>query len=118
MRPPRGVALVVDDDADARTMYDRALRADGFDVVGAADGEQALAVLTEMVAATIELVVQLRADPATRGVPVAMVSADHQAGARQHLVGAGAFAVLDKPVVVTELLAIVDECCPDDEDPR
>ncbi len=38
--------LLVDDDPDMRTMYGRRLLADGFDVLFAADGPQALAAAT------------------------------------------------------------------------
>jgi two-component system, OmpR family, phosphate regulon response regulator PhoB len=41
-----GSVLLVDDDPDMRTMYGSRLRADGFEVLLAADGREALAAMT------------------------------------------------------------------------
>lgn len=51
---------------------------------------------------------QLRADPTTAGVPVVVVSADATEAQVARSMAAGATAYLTKPLVVAELLAVVD----------
>jgi CheY-like chemotaxis protein len=50
----------------------------------------------------------LRADRATAGIPIAVVSADALAGRRDEVLRAGADAFLAKPIDVGELLATID----------
>lgn len=45
-RPERAVILLVDDDEGVRTFAATALRAEGYDVVQAANGDAALSILT------------------------------------------------------------------------
>jgi PAS domain S-box-containing protein len=55
-----------------------------------------------------EVLLHLRADPRTRDIPVAMVSADATEGQIHRLATAGAQAYFTKPLDVKELLAFVD----------
>jgi CheY-like chemotaxis protein len=50
---------------------------------------------------------QLRADPATRDVPVVVISSDAVPATAQRLLGAGAAAFLAKPLDLTALRATV-----------
>jgi len=52
---------------------------------------------------------QLRADPATREIPVVIVSADATPGQIDRLLAAGARAYLTKPLDIAKLLTLVDE---------
>jgi CheY-like chemotaxis protein len=52
----------------------------------------------------------LRADPATAALPVVAVSADALPQQVQAALAAGAVAYLTKPVVVPELLKVLDDC--------
>ncbi len=51
----------------------------------------------------------LRADRATRAIPVVVLTADATPGLPQALIEDGAHAVLTKPVDLTELLSIIDD---------
>jgi CheY-like chemotaxis protein len=55
-----------------------------------------------------DLLVQLRADPATRGIPVVMLSADATPGHVDRLLAAGASAYLAKPLDIGEFLTLMD----------
>jgi PAS domain S-box-containing protein len=57
----------------------------------------------------LELLQRLKADPATAGIPVVVVSADATAAQIDAALQAGASLYLTKPVSVAELLAAVDE---------
>ncbi|MDK3257198.1 ATP-binding protein [Blastococcus capsensis] len=110
--------LVVDDNADMRAYLTRLL-GPHWTVRTAANGEEALAavtggapdlVLTDVMMPRIdgfELLRRLRADPATRGIPVIMLTA--RAGQEASVEGlqVGADDYLAKPFRSTELLARV-----------
>lgn len=77
--------LLVDDDPDIRKMYGRRLAADGFDVIFAADGSEALAaarctlglILLDVRMPGIgglEVLRQLKDDSSVAAVPVVMLS--------------------------------------------
>jgi|GEM_PF-2759251 len=79
--------LVVDDDPDARTMLAKILNEEGADVVGAASGDEAMAMIAQSPPDLVlldlmmpgmsgfEMVARLRAQPAGIGIPVMIVSA-------------------------------------------
>ena len=56
----------------------------------------------------------LWSDPATRAIPVGVLSADATPGQAQHLLAGGAVAYLTKPLDVTKLLRLIDQhlCAP------
>ncbi len=56
-----------------------------------------------------DLLVQLKTDPATAGIPVIMVSADSMSARMQQLIGQGACGYVAKPYKVTELLRVIGE---------
>lgn len=56
-----------------------------------------------------DLLVLLKADPATCGIPVIMVSADSMSARMQELIGQGACGYVAKPYKVTELLRVIGE---------
>ncbi len=56
-----------------------------------------------------DVLAQLRADPATAGIPVVMCSADATERRRKQLLAAGAYAYLTKPVKVQRFLRMLDE---------
>jgi CheY-like chemotaxis protein len=56
-----------------------------------------------------EVLRRLQAEPDTRGIPVAVLSADATASQRQRLMDAGAVAYLTKPLDLQALLALLDE---------
>jgi signal transduction histidine kinase len=110
--------LVADDNADMRD-YLRGLLAEAFSVEAVGDGRTALAraraalpdlVLSDVMMPELDgfaLLEALRADPATRDVPVVLVSARAGEEARAEGLAAGADDDLVKPFVARELLARV-----------
>lgn len=85
LRPPR--ALVVDDDADIRALISFCLQSDGYEVVEAADGLEALELavsappdvaVLDVTMPTLngyEVAQQLRAQPRTANVPIVFLTA-------------------------------------------
>lgn len=118
----RGSVLVVDDEPDARGFITATLRGAGYYVEAACDGAAALATLharsdaAELVIVDIamprmtgfELLDQLRADPATAGLPVLVLSGYRDGDTKVAGLRNGANDYLTKPVDGTELLARVE----------
>jgi CheY-like chemotaxis protein len=115
--PP--LILVADDDADILALLALRLERAGFRVVQAADGEQALAlarnlqprlavldVMMPRLSGT-EALAALRADPATRGLRVILLSARAQESDVERGLAAGADAYLAKPFQAPELIDLV-----------
>ncbi|MDX2093744.1 MAG: response regulator [Kofleriaceae bacterium] len=109
--------LVVDDDDDIRETIVEALSDEGFEAVGASDGAEALRVLgaSSSLPALILLDLMMpgmsgpdflaaqRADPVLLAVPVVLVSADANVGAKAASLGVTEF--LRKPVKLDVLIA-------------
>ncbi len=114
----RPCVLVADDNADMR-QYVARLLAEHFRVVTAPDGEAALAkiqqrlpdlVLSDVMMPRLDgfgLTQALRSDPATRNVPIIMVSARAGEESRVEGLEAGADDYLVKPFSARELIARV-----------
>lgn len=103
------VLLVADDNEDIRELLATRFRNRGFEVVTAADGQEALALATERPPAVAildwvmpgiqghELCVKLKTDPRTAGVPVVMVTARGEEEDRLLGMDLGADAYIVKP---------------------
>lgn len=113
--------LIVDDDPDVRDALESALRDEGFEVVMARDGVEALALLRHMSRPRL-IVLDLTMPrmtgtefhrhvveelPQLRAVPVVVMSADLEGRSKARALGAAAF--LRKPIRLTELLRTVDQ---------
>src|ERR1700704_5533692 len=106
-RPAKPVVLVVDDDADARTIYAMSLRAKGCDVFTAKDGREALEKAKDLWPDVIvmdlamphvdgwEAIRRLNESSWTREIPIVAVSAVPYS--RQTALAAGCDAYLTKP---------------------
>jgi CheY-like chemotaxis protein len=115
--PPR--VLVVDDDPQVRKLVSLNFELDGYDVVSAAGGAEALAEVARqrpdvMVCDVmmpgmdgLEVVRRLRADPKTASLPVVMVSAKAQRSDLTEGKSAGADAYVTKPFDPQDLLDAV-----------
>jgi two-component system response regulator MprA len=106
--------LVAEDDAAVRRSVERALRFEGFDVVLAADGEEALdaagggpdvIVLDIMMPLVDGLEVCRRLRSAGNPTPILMLTARHEVSDRVAGLDAGADDYLVKPFALEELLA-------------
>jgi len=116
--------LVVDDEPNILFALGETVRDLGFECIAACDGEDALViargvrpnlVITDVIMPRLsgyELCVKLKADEATRDIPVVMVTV--RAAAQDHEQGtlAGAEAYLTKPFRITELKEIIDKLLP------
>lgn len=111
--------LVVDDERDNRELVEIVLRWDGFVILTAASGEEALAIvgqkLPDLVLLDImmpamtgyQVAERIRADATTRHIPIVMLTALDDPEARQRALAAGADRFLKKPISRGELLACV-----------
>ena len=113
--------LIVDDDPDIRALVTYRLTASGYDVIAADDGEAGLAAAREHVPdlvlvdwmmprlTGVELCTRLRADPATAGIPVVLLTARTDDVAMRGGWEAGIDEYIAKPFSPRELAARVDE---------
>lgn len=107
----RGTVLVVDDDQVVRELLRRMLASDGYQVVAVEAAGPALAVLAER---SVDIVVtdvampggdgaglvqSIRSDPATKDVPVVVLSALRDGDDGSDLLASGADAVLSKSTI-------------------
>jgi CheY-like chemotaxis protein len=128
--PPAGrsVVLVVDDDFDIREALSDVLASEGYNVLTAADGSEALETLRGGIrpavmlldlmmprVSGVEVIDALRKDETLRQIPVVVCSANRGYGADD----LGVLDVLRKPVSVDELLkAVARAVSPGKRSPR
>jgi len=118
---PRAKVAVIDDDRFIRYLLDLHLRKAGYEVFAAEDAVAAGRVILERTPDVIlcdvdmpfmdgyEFVSALRADPATRHIPVIFLTVNKSVGERAKQLGAGH---LVKPVMADELLRTVAQFAP------
>ncbi len=111
--------LTVDDSASVRQMVSFTLKEAGYEVIEAVDGKDALSkldgksiqmVLTDLNMPNmdgIELIRNLRANPACKFIPVIMLTTESQAEKKQEGKAAGATGWIVKPFKPEQLLAVV-----------
>jgi CheY-like chemotaxis protein len=116
---PRTI-LVVDDDDDIRSLLRAMLERGAHRVLEAVDGEEALGLIARALPDLILLDVnmpyldgpavcrRIKADAATWGVPVLMLTAAAQAEDRRRCLDAGADGYLTKPFSPLALLDLLD----------
>lgn len=115
--------LVVDDNAEIRTLLGTRLKAEGYDVVGASTAKEALKWLDTNGApqnSSIDLILMdillpdirgieacrhIKANPKTKDIPIIMVTASSNINHLQEAFDAGAMDYLSKPFKKVELLA-------------
>jgi CheY-like chemotaxis protein len=123
MTTRRGTVLIVEDDSDVRESVRTVVEEEGYGVVEAADGQQALeylraherpcVVLLDLMMPVMDgwqVLAAMRRDAALGEIPVVVVSAVPQSklGDLEKL---GATALLRKPVHLTALLQTVERFC-------
>ncbi|MEQ9693852.1 phosphate regulon transcriptional regulator PhoB [Shimia sp. SDUM112013] len=111
--------LVVEDEPAQRDVLSYNLKAEGFDVVSAADGDEALLLVEEEAPdiivldwmlpgiSGIEICRRLKTKPQTNGIPVIMLSARSEEVDRVRGLETGADDYVVKPYSVLELMARV-----------
>ena len=112
--------LLVEDNEMNRDMLSRRLQRRGYEVVTAVDGESGLAltrsdapalVLMDMSLPGIdgwEATRQIKADPATRAIPVIALTAHAMAGDREQALAAGCDDFDIKPIDLDRLLGKIE----------
>ena len=116
--------LVVEDNDNNRMLIRDVLRATGYHVVEAENAEDGLRMATEHRPALIlmdiqlpgmsgtEALLRLRADPATRAIPVIAVTASVMTQDRRQIMAAGFDGYQAKPISVKEFLQTVRQVLP------
>jgi two-component system, cell cycle response regulator DivK len=115
----RPLVLLVDDIEDCRDVYGQFLRHTGYEVVEAADGNEALTMAKSLAPDAIvmdlwmphldgwESIRQLKAQPVTADIPVLVLTGDAYAQARLEAEDAGCQAYLVKPCLPMDVAAEV-----------
>ena len=111
--------LVTDDDEDLRLLCEMYLQLDGFHVAHAANGREALAqvgahrpdlILLDLMMPVMdgwECLAALKADPASRDVPVFIITGKNQLADQERAFAMGAEAFIPKPFQGPALVARV-----------
>jgi len=119
----KGPVLVVDDDVRVRTALSTILRSQGYEVVTAASGKEALrylkynppprVILSDLVMPDIngpQLRMEMERDPALAAIPLVIMSGTHDTRAEAFFLNAAGH--LSKPIHLAELLAVIERFCP------
>jgi two-component system chemotaxis response regulator CheY len=110
--------MTVDDSASVRQMVSFTLKNEGYDVVEASDGKDALSKLTpdvKMVVTDlnmpnmdgITLIKEVRKNPAFKFTPIVLLTTESQDAKKQEGKAAGATGWIVKPFKPEQLLAVV-----------
>jgi len=114
-----GMILSVDDSKSMRQLVSFTLQKEGYQVVEAVDGREALAKVKEVAVNMvitdlnmpnmdgIELIRTLRADPAFKFVPIVMLTTENTADKKDAGKNAGATGWIVKPFKPEQLVAVV-----------
>lgn len=117
--------LVVEDNDLNRKLFCDVLKANGFEVVPVADGSNVLPTAKRFApdlvimdiqlpnVSGVDLIVQLKADPALRDMPVLAVTAYAGKGDEERIRNAGAADYLAKPVSIGPFMAAVRALLPE-----
>ncbi len=118
------VIMTVDDSASVRQMVAFTLRQNGYDVVEAVDGQDALnklggtkvdMLITDLNMPNLDgigLIKGARALPACKFIPMIMLTTESQDGKKQEGKAAGATGWIVKPFKPEQLMAVVKKVLP------
>jgi CheY-like chemotaxis protein len=126
-RSSRGrVVVVVDDDPDIRGTLEDFLGEEGYGVVTAGDGREALEklrlgttprpclILLDLMMPVMngtQFCREQQADPALASIPVCLVSADGDLPGKARALGC---EFLEKPVLIQRIFDVIERHCPED----
>lgn len=122
MEQAKKTILVVEDEDDIRTLVGEALEMEGYAVIPAVNGQEAIDALQTTALPNLillDLMMPVKdgytfrreqmADPRWRDIPVVIMTAD--TNAIQKLADAGGAPGLRKPVDLDELIVLIKNCC-------
>jgi CheY-like chemotaxis protein len=119
--------LIVEDNNDWRDLLAKFLNRFGYDAIEADSGREAIGKAFEMHPDLIlmdiylpditgdEITARLKANPATRDIPVVITTALLERTARNHALHAGAAEILEKPFGIPTLREVLDRHLTADE---
>ncbi len=114
------VVLVVEDDSKSRKLVRDLLTFKGYEIIEAATGEEGVDLAQERRPSLIlmdirlpgidgiQALERLRAEVATRGIPVMAMTASVMSGDRQRVLDAGFDAFQSKPIKIRDFVAAVE----------
>ena len=120
MEPPEKTVLIIEDEADAAELFAEMMRVSGFRVLKTSSSAPAISMMTaekpDIVLLDImmpgvsglDILREMRSDPALADVPVVIVSAKGMPADIRHGMEAGASVYLTKPVGFLELKEAVE----------
>ena len=119
--------LIVEDNNDCRDLLAKFINRSGYDAIEADSGREAIGKAFEMHPDLIlmdiylpdiigdEIIARLKANPATRDIPVIITTALLERTARNHALHAGAAEILEKPFSITTMREVLDRYLTADE---
>ncbi|MDD8027152.1 MAG: response regulator [Acidobacteriota bacterium] len=117
-------ALVIDDDLTTRTVLEKILSRNGFDVAVAGDGEEGLAIAARLHPALVvtdlllpkadgpAVCARIRSNPSLAGTKIVVVTGIKNPTFQREARNSGADAVLEKPVDADALMKVVRTLIP------
>jgi len=120
MESNKKTVLIIEDEADAAELFAEMMRVSGFRVVKTSSSAPAIAIMTDEKpdvvlldimmpeVSGLDILRQMRADPALVNIPVVVVSAMSMPTDIRHGMEAGASTYLTKPVGFIDLKEAVD----------
>ncbi len=124
---PRKTILIVEDNNDGRDLLAKLINHLGYDAIEADSGREAIGKAFEMHPDLIlmdiylpditgdEITTRLKANPATRDIPVIITTALLERTARNHALRAGAAEILEKPFSIPAMRKVLDRYLTTDE---
>jgi CheY-like chemotaxis protein len=124
---PRKKILLVEDHNECRELLEKLVNCFGYDVIKASSGTEAITQASEKHPDLIlmdiclpemtgdEITARLKANPATRDIPVIITTALQERGVTNCALNAGAAEILPKPFSLTMLRGILDRYLSTDE---
>ena len=115
------VVLVVEDDSKSRKLVRDLLTFKGYEIIEAETGEEGVGLAQERRPSLIlmdirlpgidgiQALERLRAEVATRGIPVMAMTASVMSGDRQRVLDAGFDAFQSKPIKIKDFVAAVEQ---------
>ena len=123
----RNKILIVEDNNECRDLVAKLINRIGYEVIEADSGKEAIGKACEMLPDLIlmdmslpdmtgdKIIARLKANPATRDIPLIITAALLERTVRNHALRAGAAEILEKPFSIPTLREVLDRYLTTDE---